>query len=248
MPKRVKRRSYRSELRAASAALTRRAILESARELFVANGYGATTMAAVAGRAKVSLDTVYATVGRKSDLFALLVETAISGVDRAVGAEDRDYVKAIRSAPTAKQKLLIYTQAIGSIASRLAPLHSVLKAAANEEPELARLWQTISRRRAANMRLFAADLASTGELRSDVGVERTADIIWSMNGPEYYTLLVTERGWSIEAFTAWLLDAWCKLLLAPAEGPEKASPTVPASAERPRTPDLGSGKRDASDL
>ena len=89
-----------------------------------------------------------------------------------------------------------------------------LKAAADAEPALARMWRRISARRAANMRLFARDLVSTGDLRNDVDVDRIADVIWSMNGPEYYTLLVTERGWSNEAFSAWLLDAWCRLLLS----------------------------------
>lgn len=168
----------------------------------------------IAARANISLDTVYATVGRKPDLFALLVESAISGTDEAVAAENRDYVIAIGAARTARDKLRIYAEAIGTIAPRLAPLYSVLKAAADAEPALARMWRRISARRAANMRLFARDLVSTGDLRNDVDVDRIADVIWSMNGPEYYTLLVTERGWSNEAFSAWLLDAWCRLLLS----------------------------------
>lgn len=170
-------------------------------------------MNAVASSARVSLDTVYASVGRKTDLFALLVESAISGADEAIAAENRDYVIAIGSARGARDKLRIYAEAIGRIAPRLAPLHSVLKAAADAEPALASLWLSISKRRAANMRLFAKELLSTGELRNDIGVEQIADVIWSMNGPEYYTMLVVERGWSDEAFAAWLLDAWCRLLL-----------------------------------
>ena len=41
-----------------------------------------------------------------------------------------------------------------------------------------------------------------------------ADIVWSMNGPEYWTLLVRDRGWSSEQFGNHLIDAWQRLFLA----------------------------------
>jgi hypothetical protein len=63
------------------------------------------------------------------------------------------------------------------------------------------------------MRLLAADLRSTGELRPDLTDDDAADIIWSMNSPEYWTLMVSERGWSPERFEGWLADAWTRLLL-----------------------------------
>ena len=63
------------------------------------------------------------------------------------------------------------------------------------------------------MRLFAADLRATGELRADLSDDDVADIVWSLNGPEYYALVVHQRGWSIEKFAAWLADAWARLLL-----------------------------------
>ena len=53
---------------------------------------------------------------------------------------------------------------------------------------------------AANMRLFAADLRATGELRDDLSDDQVADIIWSMNAAEYWVLLVRERGWTRERF------------------------------------------------
>ena len=67
--------------------------------------------------------------------------------------------------------------------------------------------------RAANMRIFAADVAATGRLRPNLSVEKAADIIWSMNSPELYLLLVEDRGWSPEEFERWQADAWVRLLL-----------------------------------
>jgi hypothetical protein len=33
-----------------------------------------------------------------------------------------------------------------------------------------------------------------------------------MNGPEYWSLLVVDRGWEPERFAALLVDAWTRLL------------------------------------
>ncbi len=170
-------------------------------------------MPAIAEAAGVALDTVYASVGKKPMLFRLLVETAISGTTEAVPALERDYVRAIAATPRAADKLALYARAVRSIQSRLAPLASVLRAAARDDESLAEMWREISERRARNMRLFAKELASTGELRSDLEIEEIADVIWSTNGPEYYTLLVQERGWSPDRFESWLADAWRRMLV-----------------------------------
>jgi AcrR family transcriptional regulator len=209
----VKRRAYDSNSRKEAAEATRQSIINSARRLFLEQGYAATTMSAIAGAAGTALDTVYATVGKKPMLFKLLVETAISGRDEAVPAEARDYVRAIRAQPDAAKKLRIYAAALRAIQPRLAPLFRVLQAAAPLDPDLQALWYEISQRRAANMRLLAKDLSATGRLRTGLTVPMVADIIWSMNSPEFYLLLVEQRGWSPEEFERWLGNAWIRLLL-----------------------------------
>ena len=207
------KRGYHSPRRLEQAAATRQAVLAAARDLFVSNGYSATTVANIADRARVSVDTVYATVGRKPELLRELVETAISGTGQAVPAEQRDYVIRIRAANGARDKITLYAQAITAIQQRLAPVFLALRAAGTTDPECAALWTEIAQRRAANMRMFATDLRSTGELREDLSDDQVADIIWSMNSAEYWVLLVQERGWSPEQFAAWLSDAWPRLLL-----------------------------------
>jgi hypothetical protein len=97
----------------------------------------------------------------------LLIETAISGTDEAIPAEQRDYVRAIQAAPDAATKM------------------------ARTEPELTRLWNEIAERRAVNMRRFVADLASVAALRLDP--DQAADIVWATNAAEMYQLLVGQR-------------------------------------------------------
>jgi AcrR family transcriptional regulator len=191
-------RRYHSPRRVEQAVATRRAVLDAARDLFVDKGYLATTVADVARQARVAVDTVYATVGRKP---ALLREVL-------------DYVVRMRAATSAREKIQIYVAGLIKIQPRLAPVYLALRDAASTDAESAALWSEISGRRATNMRMFAADMRATGELRADLSDDEVADVVWSMNGPEYWTLLVGDRGWSPERFGAFVVDVWTRLLLA----------------------------------
>ncbi len=208
------RRRYVSVLRAEQAAATRSAVLEAARELFAERGYAATSVAAIAERAGVVVDTVYSAAGRKPTLLRELVETALSGADHAIPGEQRDYVRRMRAAAGAREKLSIYADAIAAIGVRMAPVHRALAEAALTDPDCAALRADIDARRARNMLLLAADLRTTGELRGDLTDEQVADVVWSMNAAEYRALLVDGRGWAAERFGSWLADAWVRLLLA----------------------------------
>ena len=211
MPPTVKGRPYDNSARSAASQARRSAVLAAARSLFLGRGYVRTTMSAVAKESDVAVDTVYELVGRKPDLFRLLIETAISGQGQAVPADERDYVQRIQAEPSAAGKLRIYAQALPAIHARLAPLVTALQAAASAEPELGDLWRDIAERRATNMHRLAAELHAAGGLA--VPVDEAADIIWATNSPEVYTLLVIQRGWTPERYGTWLSETWERLLL-----------------------------------
>jgi AcrR family transcriptional regulator len=209
----VKRRSYNATGRRARSVETKQRIIEAARDLILADGYRSTTIAAIATRAGVNIDTVYELVGRKPVLLRELIEQAISGTDHPVVADRRDYVQAMKAEPDPAKKLAIYAGAIRRIQQRMAPLLLAVRDAASTEPEAEQVWQEISKRRAANMRRLIRDLRDTGGLRDDLSVNQAADVVWAMNSPELYLLLTMERGWSPRRFERWLADAWCRLLL-----------------------------------
>ena len=209
---RVKGRPYDNSARAQASRDRRTRVLATARALFLDRGYVRTTMSAIAGDAGVALDTVYALAGRKPDLFRLLIESAISGRDQAVPAEERAYVQRIHSAATAQGKLRVYAESLPEIMARLAPLVTLVHQASAAEPELADLWHEIAERRAANMRRFAAELEDTGQLA--VPVDEAADIIWATNSTDLYSLLVWQRGWTDQRYGRWLGEAWERLLLS----------------------------------
>jgi AcrR family transcriptional regulator len=213
MAKPVKKRFYDNRARQATSAATRQAIIRAAHDLIVEHGYRATTVAAIAERAEVNVDTVYTLVGRKPVVLRQLIEQAVSGTDRAVAAEERDYVKAVQAEPDPAAKLALYARAVRQIQERMAPLFLALRDAAATEPEALEIWREIGQRRAANMRQLASELKATGRLRPGLSIDEAADTIWATNSSEVFVLLTVERGWSPRHFERWLADTWCRLLL-----------------------------------
>jgi len=209
----VKGRRYDAAGRRAASRATRRHIVDAARASMLERGYRRTSMTAVAAAAGVHVDTVYALVGRKADLLREVLEQAISGQDRPVPAEQRDYVQAIRAAPTAPDKLRIYAAAVAEIQPRLAPLAQVVHEAGPSEPAVAALWSEIADRRAANMRRFVHDVRAAAPLRAGLTAAHAADVVWMLTSTETYVALTEGRGWSAAAYERWLADAMARLLL-----------------------------------
>jgi AcrR family transcriptional regulator len=207
------KRGYDSEQRKAQSEATRQRILDKARELVVERGYRGATVAELARRAEVHVDTVYELVGRKPVILRELVERAISGADRPLDPLERDYVQQMRAEPDAGRKLDLYAGAMSRIHARLAPLFLALRDASTTDPAAAKVWNEISERRARNMRLLAADLLKTGQLRDDRTVDDVADTIWATNSPEIHQLLTSDRGWTADRYERWLAESWRRLFL-----------------------------------
>jgi AcrR family transcriptional regulator len=208
----VKTRRYNSPARRQQAEATRRAVLRAARALFTTRGYAETSVTDVARRAKVSVDTVYASVGRKPQLLLAVHDMILGSSDEPVPAEERDYVRRIREAATAEEKIRLYAEALADLLPHTVPLNLALRDAGAREPRCRELRESISRRRRANMRLFAAELRDTGRLRPDLTDEQAADLVWSMNSPEYFQLL-TDAGYTPDQYANLVADAWTRTLL-----------------------------------
>ena len=129
-----------------------------------------------------------------------------------MAVEQRGYVQAIAAAPTAREKIQVYAEALADLLPRVAPLQEALRRAGESDEECASVWRGLVDRRAANMRLFAADLRATGELREDFTDDVVADVVWATNAAEFYSLL-GQRGWSPRRFGELLADLWSRLLL-----------------------------------
>jgi AcrR family transcriptional regulator len=208
----VNRRGYDTSTRRAAAEQTRIRVLLAARELFVTIGYANTSVADIARAASVSVDTLYAAVGRKPQLLLAVHDLELAGGEAPRTAEDREYVIRVRAARTAREKIEIYTTAMAQLLPVTVPLLESLRVAGITDRECQKVYDSVSERRAANMQLFAADLRSTGELRDDLSNEDVAHLMWSMNSSAYF-LLMRSRGKTAEQYAEFIRDVWVHTLL-----------------------------------
>lgn len=214
MPKAVKGpRPYRSVVRREQAAATRLRILEAARRLFERDGYTPTTMAAIAKEARVSLKTVYLAFETKSGVLRALWHLLLRGDEEPAPVGERSWFRAVIDEPDPEAKLRLDVRNATIVRGRIGGLLDVLREAAPSEPEIAALWARIQSEFHGNQRAVVEDLHRRRALRRGLGVERAADILWTLNHPDVYRLLVVERGWTPAEHERWLGDLLCALLL-----------------------------------
>ena len=218
MPTQRKTRTYDASARRAAAEQTRERVLAAARDLFVAGGYAATSVSDIARQAEVSVDTVYAAVGRKPQLLLTVVDMVLASSSQPLPATQRDYVQEIRLAEGARRKLETYAAALARLMPTISPLLLALRDAGLTDPECAAAWRHITERRATNMLDLAADLRVTGEVRADLTDQDVADLVWSTNSPEWFAAYVS-RGRTPEQYAATLADLWTRTLLGDSARP-----------------------------
>lgn len=96
---------------------------------------------------------------------------------------------------------------------RIAGVLEVIKGAAPVDPDAAALWSRIQTDFHANQRVIVESLHKKRALRRGLGVDRAADILWMLNHPDVWQLLVRERGWTPEEYERWFADTACAQLL-----------------------------------
>lgn len=96
---------------------------------------------------------------------------------------------------------------------RIARVLEVIRSAAPIEPEIGALWRRIQDEFHANQRVIVESLADKQALSDDLDVVRATDILWTINHPNVWQLLVDERGWSPEQYERWCAETTCAQLL-----------------------------------
>jgi AcrR family transcriptional regulator len=211
----VVKRRYESVHRQEQARLTRRAILDAAGKLFVDPGYAATPLTAIATEAGVAIQTVYKVFGSKKALLSALVDITVAGDEEPVPLPDRQFATDIRALADARAKLARYAIHLTETHARQAHVMLALAGAATADPDVAAIWRKNLDERRQGMTMFAADLASTGQLRPDHSVDTAADVLWLAMDVRNYDWLVRERGWTPEQFQRWYVDTVAAAILTP---------------------------------
>ena len=214
MPEKVKTvRSYHSPRRAAQAAATRQVILEAAQRLFEQQGYPATTMAAIADEAGVALKTVYLAFETKSGVVRALWQVLLGGVADDAPVAQRDWYREVMHEPDPRRVLLLNARNARVVKERAGGLMSVVRDAAPSDPDLAALWELIQSDFHANQASIVELLHRKKALRPRLSVARATDILWSLNHPDLWHLLVVVRQWTAPQYERWVADCACQQLL-----------------------------------
>ena len=202
--------------REARARQTRRDVLAAASRLFVADGYGSTTLQGVADEAGVAVQTIYAVFGNKRALLEQLLDVAIAGDDERVAVNDLEWMEPVFSAPTAGERLQAYAAVGRRIQERAGDLFGVLESAASIDSELVELAQMTEGRRRTGAGSVIESVLSVGRIRPGLDVERATDLLWMLNGSAVFRHLVRRAGWSPDEYQQWLATAMVEQLLDPA--------------------------------
>ena len=210
-------RRYDNSRRAEQARATRRRVVEAARTLLLAQGYGGTTIGQIAAAAGVSAETVQKTFGTKAALAKEVYDVTLVGDDEPEPLRARSEFAAMLAEPDPRIKLERYAAISRMLWDRVGPLLDVLMQGAQAgEPDLVAFVATVRRESLAGASGVVGNLADVGALRAGLEVERARDELWLLIQPEQYRLLVAERGWSPDAMEDWLARAAIAALLAPA--------------------------------
>jgi AcrR family transcriptional regulator len=209
------RRPYDSRRRREQAAQTRRDIEAAANRLFRERGYAGTSMPAIASEAGVVVETIYRGFGSKAGLFKAVIEAALAGGSERAQAPpaDRPAIRAVIAETDPRRKLELYAATQPGVHGRSGPLYRVLVGAANSDPELAEVLDTLEAKRLHGLEGLASQLAESRALRPHLSVEDARDVIWTLCSTAVHDLLVRQRGWTAEDYRRWLASALKRELL-----------------------------------
>ena len=193
-------RRYRSQLREQQTAATRRAVVDAARDLFVANGWAATGMREVAASAGVAVETVYSHFSSKRGLLRAVADAAVVGDDAPSPLAERPEFLAIgqgrRPARTRAAARLL-----AAVHGRSAAVAALLRQAAPADEEIADMLRSTRERQRRDVAVALELLVG----RPATQLER--DGVWAITSPDVYLLLVEESDWTPEQYEAWIAEA-----------------------------------------
>jgi AcrR family transcriptional regulator len=202
-----KKRPYRSLVRQRQAGDTRRRIVEATRRLLESEGYAGMTIEAIAQRAEVSAQSVYAIFKSKTGILIELLDQSMFGADY------EEVVQRTLSASDPEDRLRLAAGVARQIRSAQSATFDLLRGAGVVAPELAKLQQQRERLRYKKEEGMITFLRDSGSLRPDLDHQIARDVFWMLTGGDVYRMLVGERGWSPQQYQDWLADTLVQSLV-----------------------------------
>jgi len=175
---------------------TQALIVDTARRLFLEQGYHATTIEMIAAEAGVAVSTIYAIFRNKRGILQAMREAW------HLESGQRDIYALAREESDPKKRLALAAHATRRQWETGAALTRIYNAAASADPEAAAELAVALEGRRKNLTAFIEEMAP--DLRQELDAARAADIFLALTMAEIYDTLVRQRGWTPDEYETWL--------------------------------------------
>ena len=202
------RRRYDNSARLESAAETRHRIIVATTELLATEGYAGLSVAAVAGAAGVSPQTIYNSIGGKGALLKACYDVTLAGDEEAVPMSQRPEFLALQTAPSATGWAAAYAAWGRLLGERAHPiLGPLVGLSVVRDAGAAEFLATIEKERRIGSTHAMTAFRDNFGLPEGMKLEQAIDICWTLNSPELYARLVGQCGWPPGDYQSWLTKA-----------------------------------------
>jgi AcrR family transcriptional regulator len=199
------KRRYNSSRRSMQAAQTRADILDAAQACFRETGWAGTTLAALAERAGVAVETIYSTFGSKKALLRAAHDVSVGGDAEEVPLVEREEWRQL-GIGTRQERMRKGAAMAIDIHERSAGIWQAVLEASASDPEID-AW-----RRDADARR-RVDLQKSLERVFDQPVKGDElELLWALYSSEVYALLTGDAGMSRKAYERALTTGTLRIL------------------------------------
>jgi Bacterial regulatory proteins, tetR family len=195
----VKKRAYVSPARRAKAAATRARIIDAAAKLFLEQGYGNTSTAAIGRAAVTSEGSVFAVFGSKADLLVAVIAEHV-GRHSDFPLSDSPVWQQFAGQKDRTPAIQEFARVVREAHERSWGLLAVAAAAAHDDPTVASALARGAAGRHTDCRWLLVEVIgiATSEL------DRKTDAVWTLISVDNFRHLVIERSWPPANYESWL--------------------------------------------
>nr|WP_275588364.1 TetR/AcrR family transcriptional regulator [Microlunatus panaciterrae] len=201
------KRPYDASGRREQARARRLAVVVAARELFERDGFRATTLAAIAEAAGVSVESVYKNFGNKAAVVKAVFDLVIAGDDEQVPIAERPAMQLIRDEPDVQRKIAMFVDGLVKRLARSAKVQILIRDGRHVDDALTPVWDTLNEEGLTGMTMLGHHLLDTGQLREGIELDEVRDLLWNYLAIDHYERLVLSQGWTHERYRQWLTRA-----------------------------------------
>jgi AcrR family transcriptional regulator len=200
MPAKIAKRTYNSSRRTLQAAQTREEVLRAASRLFSDSGWAGTTLAAIAGEAGVSVETIYKGFGSKKALLREAMDVAVVGDAEPIPYAERAEFASLGEG-TLSERLARGVRIVAVINERSAGIWQAIVEAASADEEVARWRIELEENRRVDTK------RSVERVLGRKVPDTLVTLLWVLYSPETYRKLVVDSGLSRAEYEALLVEA-----------------------------------------